>query len=1062
MASVFRATDPRGRPVALKVLAAQARPERLARELRALGRLDHPHVVRLLGGSAEAEPPYVAMELVAGEDLAARLRRGPLPPAVAARLLAGVAEGLAHAHARGVVHRDLKPANVLIRAADDAALVADFGLARELDASRFTQTGALVGTLGYHAPEQLAGSRVDPPADVWSVGVCLYEALTGRLPFAGDSGLEVSRRVARADLTPLEPDEAPDDLRRTVLACLQADPAARPSAAEVARALRGRRGVGEPSGRGRRPALLAAAIVGAALVAAGAVVAVAAARRAPPAPAAGPAGAEAPGETAGPPWGPARAPWAPVWTLGGGAAPRLEPPGAWAGPGEAAPLRAAAGPAGARVSGFAGEAEALGGGRVRVRYGSADLEVEAQAHGRLLPRLPPAGLVARAPGALHLRAPNDSHGLVVRVGRARWAPDVRFAVRARRLAPGDRELLGFDLADAARTAHTFRIFGRRGTAGTVAARRPFRWGDGWHDVVVDVGAGFTVVDGELDSATAPGRSELGGPIALSVDEITLALAEVVVEGAPLRPDAPARAVVPGEVPGDARVAAAFARGASGWGGPFVALGVPGAEPLVLELDRDRLVLRRGRRELATTPVPDDLAAATTGWLRLERRGLHAAGVLELGGRRLTCAAADPRRRPGPLRASYGSTAPAVTFTAAELRAAPAAEPAPSVVAWREAAARLATLVELERLDPDLAGPGPGPAAARRRVAEVAAGTLGAVVDELPPRLQGDGLARLAVARVLAGDGDGATAAAEALVAREGVEAARARVDAVQPDALTGTPFSQDLLEGYTALGELDVKEAGLRFALRLRPDGAGLAYVGLARAIRERRPDPATAAGRRALQEALELCAEARRRGDDSVTLRTTLADTLLDLERPAEALPHLDEALAQGHEAWWVRRQRAAALLALGRTAEGAEELAAVLRTGRSSLAARSFVLQSAAALARAEPAVPGRAAAALAALAETESAARAAGLRAEVRALAEPVARAGRGREAALAAYALAVCGAEPPLLGPAARSGPAGVLARARAGDPEALAALPAAAAADPLVADLVALSPALDGE
>lgn len=236
------------RDVALKTLRHRdddpAAVERFEREARIAARLDHPGIVRVFGAGVDDGRPWIAFELVEGPPL-----RGPRPVDEARRILARVAEAVAHAHARGVVHRDLKPANILLGA--DGPVVADFGIARAPDEPRLTETGELLGTPAYMAPEQLRGEagRVGPPADVWALGVILFELVTGRLPHDGGSFMELSARVLN-DPAP----EAPglDPALRVLLArCLAKFPEERPSAAELARALAAR-----PAGR--RPWVLLA------------------------------------------------------------------------------------------------------------------------------------------------------------------------------------------------------------------------------------------------------------------------------------------------------------------------------------------------------------------------------------------------------------------------------------------------------------------------------------------------------------------------------------------------------------------------------------------------------------------------------------------------------------------------------------------------------------------------------------------------------------------------------------------------------------------------------------
>ena len=271
MGAVLRARAPDGRPVAVKLLLASrgadaTRRRRFELEVQALLRLDHPHLVRLLDAGEHEGVPYLVTEWVEGETLAARLgRAGPLDPRLAAELVRRVAEAVAHCHAQGILHRDLKPANVLLRASDGQPLLADLGLARDLqagDASRPSLSGELLGTPGYWAPEQARGLRgqVGPATDVWGLGALLYGALTARPPLAGETLPEVWSAAEREVPPPsrLRPG-IPPALDAVCARCLELDPARRPaSAAEVAAAL-GRGPRAARAGSGHR-ALGAAAL----------------------------------------------------------------------------------------------------------------------------------------------------------------------------------------------------------------------------------------------------------------------------------------------------------------------------------------------------------------------------------------------------------------------------------------------------------------------------------------------------------------------------------------------------------------------------------------------------------------------------------------------------------------------------------------------------------------------------------------------------------------------------------------------------------------------------------
>ena len=243
MAEVWRARDERsGRRVAVKLLHPHLLPDqasraRLASEARAVGGLDHPGIIRVLAADA-GERPAVVLELVEGEPLSARLERdGPLDPRTAAEIGAEVAEALYHAHTRGVIHRDVKPGNVLI-GTDGRARLVDFGIARLLGEAqeRTTQTGMVMGTLRYMAPEQLAGKEVGPRVDLYGLGAMLYEMLSGRPPHSGSSPAALLRE--ETDGPPVM-DGIDATLAAVVVACLQPRPEDRPRhAGEVGTALR--------------------------------------------------------------------------------------------------------------------------------------------------------------------------------------------------------------------------------------------------------------------------------------------------------------------------------------------------------------------------------------------------------------------------------------------------------------------------------------------------------------------------------------------------------------------------------------------------------------------------------------------------------------------------------------------------------------------------------------------------------------------------------------------------------------------------------------------------------
>jgi serine/threonine-protein kinase len=276
MAAVYLAHDTRlDRRVALKVprFGPHAGPlvvERFAREARVAATLAHPHLCPVYDVGQADGTHYLTMPFLAGESLAARLARaGPLPEAEAARLARAIAEAVEVAHRAGVVHRDLKPANVMFDEHDEP-VVMDFGLAvRAAVDPRLTEAGALVGTPAYGAPEQIGAGpeAVRPAADVYSLGVILYEMLTGRPPFAGDSLAEVLRRVLTEEPEPPSRRRPGLDprLEAVCLRALAREPGARfASMADFAAALAAcRRGAAAPARPGRRLAgRLRAALLG--------------------------------------------------------------------------------------------------------------------------------------------------------------------------------------------------------------------------------------------------------------------------------------------------------------------------------------------------------------------------------------------------------------------------------------------------------------------------------------------------------------------------------------------------------------------------------------------------------------------------------------------------------------------------------------------------------------------------------------------------------------------------------------------------------------------------------
>jgi serine/threonine-protein kinase len=243
---VWRAVDRgSGDQVAIKLLRRELLSEpkavtRFVQERSILLMLRHRRIVRVRDLLTISDSLGLVMDLVNGGTLRDHLReRGTLAPAVAAELLAQVAEALAEAHRLGVVHRDLKPDNVLLDGADPAepqVRLTDFGIARLLDSPGMTTPQALVGTPNYLAPEVITGGDPSPAVDVYALGVLLYELLLGRPPYAGGPPVVVLRR--HLECTPRRYAGVPDEAWRTVLACMARDPARRPTAEALVTTMR--------------------------------------------------------------------------------------------------------------------------------------------------------------------------------------------------------------------------------------------------------------------------------------------------------------------------------------------------------------------------------------------------------------------------------------------------------------------------------------------------------------------------------------------------------------------------------------------------------------------------------------------------------------------------------------------------------------------------------------------------------------------------------------------------------------------------------------------------------
>jgi serine/threonine-protein kinase len=242
MSAVYLGRDTlENRQVAIKVMRPEAVDDprlkrRFLNECRAVQRIDHPAVVGILDvGETDEGWLCLVMEYVDGPPLRKLLGRRPLRPSNAIPLIAAIAEGLEAAHLECVIHRDLKPENVLVprESRDVLVKLVDFGLARIIDAPRITTTLHIMGTPHYIAPEQARGSEVDRRADIYALGIMMYEMLQGRLPFEGDEPDELLRQHISRPPPPFEPGEGgepiPLALETLVARCLGKRPESRPS-----------------------------------------------------------------------------------------------------------------------------------------------------------------------------------------------------------------------------------------------------------------------------------------------------------------------------------------------------------------------------------------------------------------------------------------------------------------------------------------------------------------------------------------------------------------------------------------------------------------------------------------------------------------------------------------------------------------------------------------------------------------------------------------------------------------------------------------------------------------
>jgi serine/threonine protein kinase len=210
MSTVYLAFDQTlERPVAIKLLHREIagdsdQLERFRREARSVAQLSHPHIVTVIDAGEDDGRPYIVFEYVEGETLKDRIRRlGQLPVAEALAYAIEIARALGAAHARNIVHRDVKPQNVLIDT-EGSGKVTDFGIARSLDEEGLTADGRVLGTTDYVSPEQALGHPVTGQSDLYSLGIVLYEMLTGEVPFKGDNQVAVAMKHVREELPDIQ------------------------------------------------------------------------------------------------------------------------------------------------------------------------------------------------------------------------------------------------------------------------------------------------------------------------------------------------------------------------------------------------------------------------------------------------------------------------------------------------------------------------------------------------------------------------------------------------------------------------------------------------------------------------------------------------------------------------------------------------------------------------------------------------------------------------------------------------------------------------------------------
>jgi serine/threonine protein kinase len=238
MGRVYRATDASGSQAAVKIVKAElARDQifrrRFEREAKVAQRVDHPHVVPVIEAGEHEGLPYLAQVFIDGGSLEDRIKRdGTLPLSEAVRICTAVASGLDALHTEGLIHRDVKPANILLDD-DGTPYIADFGLAKDRDASVLTKAGQALGSMDSMAPEQIRGEEVSAQTDVYALGCVMFECLSGKPPFADRQGMRILWAHLQEDPPdPLaERDDVPADVAWALKQALAKEPEQRPPTA---------------------------------------------------------------------------------------------------------------------------------------------------------------------------------------------------------------------------------------------------------------------------------------------------------------------------------------------------------------------------------------------------------------------------------------------------------------------------------------------------------------------------------------------------------------------------------------------------------------------------------------------------------------------------------------------------------------------------------------------------------------------------------------------------------------------------------------------------------------